>query len=88
MAREDPQMKLRLPIELKALVEEAAMEAGRSINAEIVHRLANSFAEEVASQKPATMAELLTATEKLKQALDELLKRDQEPSAKTKRRSE
>jgi predicted DNA-binding protein len=43
MAREDPQMKLRLPAELKARVEEAAQHAGRSLNAEIVHRLERSF---------------------------------------------
>lgn len=43
MAREDPQMKLRLPPELKARVEEAARAAGRSINAEIVQRLQASF---------------------------------------------
>jgi predicted DNA-binding protein len=43
MAREDPQMKLRVPTELKARVEEAAQHAGRSLNAEIVHRLERSF---------------------------------------------
>jgi hypothetical protein len=43
MAREDPQMKLRLPPELKARVEDAARAAGRSINAEIVQRLQASF---------------------------------------------
>lgn len=39
MSRDDPQMKLRLPPELRVQVEEAAMEAGRSLNAEIVARL-------------------------------------------------
>ena len=43
MAREDPQMKLRLSPELKARVEEAARAAGRSTNAEVVHRLQMSF---------------------------------------------
>jgi hypothetical protein len=43
MAREDPQLKLRLSAELKARVEEAAQHAGRSLNAEIVHRLERSF---------------------------------------------
>jgi hypothetical protein len=43
MARNDPQMKLRLPAELKAKIDEQAHAAGRSINAEIVQRLEGSF---------------------------------------------
>ena len=43
MSREDPQMKIRLPDELKRLVEAAASDAGRSLNAEIVYRLEQSF---------------------------------------------
>jgi cell fate regulator YaaT (PSP1 superfamily) len=38
-----PAYPLRLPDELKAQVVEAAGAAGRSLNAEIVHRLAQSF---------------------------------------------
>lgn len=44
MTREDPQMKLRLPAELKEKLAEAAAQSGRSINAEVVSRLAASFA--------------------------------------------
>ncbi|XYJ86737.1 hypothetical protein AEMCBJ_04340 [Cupriavidus necator] len=43
MTREDPQMKLRLPTELKEKLAAAAAESGRSINAEVVSRLAASF---------------------------------------------
>lgn len=39
MARSDPQLKLRLPADLKAWVEEAAAQNQRSVNAEIVHLL-------------------------------------------------
>lgn len=39
MAREDPQLKLRLPEELKVKLADAARENGRSVNAEIVARL-------------------------------------------------
>lgn len=39
MSREDPQLKIRLPDELKTAVEQAAVAAGRSMNAEIVARL-------------------------------------------------
>ena len=43
MSREDPQMKIRLPADLKDTVENAAKVAGRSMNAEIVARLQASF---------------------------------------------
>lgn len=43
MARDDPKFMLRMPAALKARVEEAAKITGRSINAELVHRIAESF---------------------------------------------
>lgn len=43
MSREDPQLKVRLPAELKSLIEQSAKSAGRSLNAEIVLRLERSF---------------------------------------------
>jgi hypothetical protein len=39
MARDDPHFRLRLPADLKREIEQAAEQAGRSINAEIVNRL-------------------------------------------------
>lgn len=39
MAREDPQLKLRLTEEMKDRVTETARENGRSVNAEIVARI-------------------------------------------------
>lgn len=47
MKQTDPQYKLRMPVELKALIDEAAKENHRSINAEIIARLAASFNAEV-----------------------------------------
>jgi hypothetical protein len=44
MTREDPQMKLRLPVELKDVLTEAALENNRSLNAEVVKRLEESAA--------------------------------------------
>ncbi|WLS07184.1 Arc family DNA-binding protein [Shinella sumterensis] len=46
VAREDAQLKLRLTDELKAKVAEAARSNGRSVNAEIVMRLEESFGGE------------------------------------------
>lgn len=43
MKQTDPQYKLRMPTDLKDQVEAAASTAGRSMNAEIVARLAASF---------------------------------------------
>lgn len=43
MARIDPQLNIRIPAELKTQIEEAAHENGRSMNAEIVARLNESF---------------------------------------------
>lgn len=43
MSREDPQLKLRLPQELKERVEEAARQNRRSVNAELVARVEESF---------------------------------------------
>lgn len=43
MARDDPQLKIRLPVELKESIESAAEAADRSMNAEIVQRLEASL---------------------------------------------
>jgi hypothetical protein len=43
MSRTDAQFKLRLPAALRAQVEQAAKQARRSLNAEIVLRLEASY---------------------------------------------
>lgn len=43
MARNDPQMNLRVPMELKEKIEKTALENGRTITAEAVYRLEESF---------------------------------------------
>ncbi|MCY6411170.1 Arc family DNA-binding protein [Acinetobacter sp. VNH17] len=43
MSREDPQLKVRLPQELKDKITESASNLGRSINADVVARLEQSF---------------------------------------------
>lgn len=45
MSRTDPQFKLRMPPALRAQVEQAATQANRSLNAEIVTRLQASFVQ-------------------------------------------
>lgn len=46
MAREDPQLKLRVTDEMRARLIYAARASKRSVNAEIVQRLEESFARE------------------------------------------
>jgi hypothetical protein len=73
--RTDPQYKLRLPAELKARIETAAKAANRSMNAEIVSRLEESFEtsepDETSRSRAAAMAEqivdrVIQRVEKLK----------------------
>lgn len=64
MARTDPQFNLRVPIELKQQVENAAKESGRSINAEAVFRLEQSFRNEVGDLESVPLEKLLAVVMK------------------------
>ncbi|WP_180105396.1 Arc family DNA-binding protein [Acinetobacter sp. YH12087] len=55
MSREDPQLKIRLPLELKEKIIQSAADHGRSINSEVVARLEDSFKE---SDDPKTLESL------------------------------
>ncbi|MFM0059210.1 Arc family DNA-binding protein [Paraburkholderia phytofirmans] len=72
MTREDPQMKLRLPHELKEVLGEAAIANNRSLNAEVVSRLQESFADRTS---PVDEHTLDLFAEKVGQVLDERAKR-------------
>ncbi|WP_374424774.1 Arc family DNA-binding protein [Chromobacterium sp.] len=56
MARTDPQVNIRMPEVLKGNLQESAFENGRSLNAEIVHRLEMSFLRETAASEGAVVA--------------------------------
>ena len=58
MSREDPQLKIRLPLELKEKITQSAADHGRSINSEVVARLEQSFDEPMAFDP--TNAEMVT----------------------------
>jgi hypothetical protein len=51
VSRTDPQFKLRMSGPLRAKVEQAANEARRSLNAEILIRLEASFVQVVTKQE-------------------------------------
>lgn len=61
MARNDPQMNLRVPVELKESIEKAAFENGRTITAEAIHRLEKSFK---AASESTSLTERVDALEK------------------------
>ncbi|WP_147176573.1 Arc family DNA-binding protein [Pseudomonas sp. AG1028] len=63
MSRDDPQFKLRMPLELRARAESAANASGRSLNAELVARLETSFLSIAPPEKliPAAKAKELAA---------------------------
>lgn len=71
--REYPQMKLRLPPELKEQVESVAKENGRSMNAEIVHRLESSFLNQIAPNELLTPSEAKAIAKEARQNLYNVL---------------
>lgn len=73
MTREDPQMKLRLPADLKDQLAELAEANGRSLNAEVVIRLEESLGSAGGGQTAAQVDEhtLDLFAEKVGQVLDE-----------------
>lgn len=54
MSRDITPFALRMPPELRAQIEEAAAEKGRSLNAEILARLSSSFSEKPITAEEAT----------------------------------
>ena len=90
MARTDPQMNLRVPMELKENIEKAALDNGRTITAEAVYRLEQSFEEhkpsefdkefvlQVIQNQQATIQDLTDQIKHFKMSFDILTKELQE----------
>jgi len=76
MSREDPQLRIRLPIELKEKIETSSKSNSRSMNAEIVHRLETTFSNEISDELFLSAEEALNiAKNSLDVISDEILKR-------------
>lgn len=60
MSREDPQLKIRLPLELKEKITQSAADHGRSINSEVVARLEKSFEQPPSAELSPTQLEQIT----------------------------
>ncbi|MNH20148.1 Arc-like DNA binding domain protein [compost metagenome] len=73
MSREDPQLRIRLPIELKEKVDESAKANGRSMNAEIVQRLDASFLNEIPSDELISAKDALHIVDKAKEELSNII---------------
>ncbi|EME5683853.1 TPA: Arc family DNA-binding protein [Acinetobacter baumannii] len=59
MSRADPQINIRVPIELKKEIEHAAIENSRSLNAEVVYRLQESLSSGRVNKSELTTEELM-----------------------------
>ncbi len=71
------QCKLRLPVDMHASLSKRAGAANRSLNAEIVHRLAQTLGEDFAAEQPAAqpvladmLAEMRVQTEYLRMLVE------------------
>ena len=71
--RDDPRHNLRLPPELKAKLGHAAIDNGRSVNAEILARLEQSFAPDATSQIVDLLRSVPSLTDNEKLTLGKLL---------------
>lgn len=73
MSREDPQLRIRLPVELKEKIEETAKANNRSMNAEIVQRLDASFLGDIPSDGLISAKDALLIAEKAKDELSRII---------------
>ncbi|HHG9067071.1 TPA: Arc family DNA-binding protein [Citrobacter freundii] len=73
MSREDPQLRIRLPIELKVKIEESAKSNNRSMNAEIVQRLDASFLSEIQEDEVISAQEAIQIVSKAREELSGII---------------
>lgn len=90
MSRDINPFGLRMPPELRERIEESARESGRSMNAEIVHRLNESFeidaAEELSEEElDIRLREMSKQLNKLLQVVDKLEPLAQRQNSATKK---
>ncbi|CAH3741369.1 TPA: Arc family DNA-binding protein [Salmonella enterica] len=73
MSREDPQLRIRLPVELKEKIEDSAKVNNRSMNAEIVQRLDGSFLAEVSDDEVISAEEAIQIVSKARDELSAII---------------
>lgn len=73
MSREDPQLRIRLPIELKEKIEVSAKENNRSMNAEIVQRLERTYLNELADDEVLSAQDVIKIVASAKDELSDII---------------
>lgn len=73
MSREDPQLRIRLPTELKEKVELSAKENNRSMNAEIVQRLERTYLTELPDDEILSAQDVVKITASAKEELSNII---------------
>lgn len=73
MSREDPQLRIRLPIELKEKIEDVSKVNARSMNAEIVQRLEASFLAEISEDDVISAEEALKIADNAKDEISNVI---------------
>lgn len=73
MSREDPQLRIRLPIELKEKIEDVSKANARSMNAEIVYRLEASFLAEISEDDVISAEEALKIADNAKDEISNVI---------------
>ncbi|AYY47423.1 TPA: Arc family DNA-binding protein [Citrobacter freundii] len=73
MSREDPQLRIRLPIELKEKIEESAKANSRSMNAEIVQRLERTYLSELADDEVLSAQDVIKIVASAKDELSDII---------------
>ncbi|WAT10122.1 Arc family DNA-binding protein [Rouxiella badensis] len=73
MSREDPQFRIRLPVELKEKIEISAKGSNRTLNSEIVQRLGLSFLNEIPADELISAKEAIAIVNKAKDELSSIV---------------
>ncbi|MBD1404224.1 Arc family DNA-binding protein [Leclercia adecarboxylata] len=73
MSREDPQLRIRLPIELKVKIELSAKENNRSMNAEIVQRLERSYLADLPEDEVLSAQDVINIAANAKDELSNII---------------
>jgi hypothetical protein len=71
MAQHDPNLKLRIPPDLKSRLHESAKENKRSMNAEATYRLESTFAKSVVTDPVTDLNEIIDRANALLKLFEE-----------------
>ncbi|WP_410707008.1 Arc family DNA-binding protein [Citrobacter braakii] len=73
MSREDPQLRIRLPVELKEKIEFSSKSNNRSMNAEIVQRLERTYLDELPEDEVLSANDVINIAARAKDELSRII---------------